>query len=139
MTLGLLGGREHCIINNSTPSTIQTFGHNMKKDNRIELNALHVRIFVYWGSSGRQARESVDALNRIGARQAAALMKEANSMLPGGSLPIDRGEHYQVLDGLDESARQALYAIGDRILEADNFLAPLQTYSQANLEALEAL
>ena len=61
----------------------------------IELGGLDV---FYYNSAGDEAVPTVDALEAVGATQAASTLREANALFPGGSPPRDREKRFASLE-----------------------------------------
>jgi hypothetical protein len=57
----------------------------------------------YYNSSGDFASETVSALERIGAKQTAALILEGNGLFPTQPVPSDRKQRIAELDNFTES------------------------------------
>jgi len=60
----------------------------------------------YWNSSGNYANEVVISLLNIGAYKTAEIVKIANSEFPNGKVPKDRGKRIEILNLIEEKAKE---------------------------------
>ncbi|WP_282162143.1 DMP19 family protein [Ulvibacterium marinum] len=60
----------------------------------------------YWNSSGDYANETAEALEKIGAKKTAGIVKKANSEFNNGIVPQDKDKRYAALEKIEEKARE---------------------------------
>jgi Domain of unknown function (DUF4375) len=80
----------------------------------------------FFNSSGDEAAETPDALDTIGAHQAAELARRANSVFPDGGPSKDRQARQAQLDSLD-SANESLSELDAEFYEYPDNLTSLLT------------
>jgi hypothetical protein len=69
------------------------------------------------GDSGRRAQETAEALERIGATDAADLLDRAIRLFPSGRVPEDADARGEELDDLDPDRRAELERLADELEE----------------------
>ncbi len=67
--------------------------------------------------AGQWAEETARALERIGADDAAALLREGMALFPRGRVPRDADDRNEVIEDLAPEARRALADLDDRFQE----------------------
>ena len=87
----------------------------------------------FWNSSGDTAHQTHAALLEIGAREAAALVRDAIAAFPGAKVPPDRGQREKVLESLPEMAREKWGELDGRFYEyPDDLTTLMRRYVQAH-------
>ena len=88
----------------------------------------------FFNSSGDQAHETLSALETIGAKQAAKILREAMAVFPGGVVPTDRDQRCDVaMAALPESARETWSELDGRFYEyPDNITELMRAYVKAH-------
>jgi hypothetical protein len=81
------------------------------------LNRGHPQFF--FNSAGQYARETVEALRRVGASEFAGLLSEAITMFPEGHIPRDLLERNAALDKLPEESEDRWRELDDEFLRLD--------------------
>jgi hypothetical protein len=79
----------------------------------------------FFNSSGDTALETVSALERLGARHTAGLVRRAVSVFPDGPSP-QRDAREKQMDGLPESARELWSKLDEEFFEYRDNLAALE-------------
>ena len=79
----------------------------------------------YHNTDGEAAYKAVPALERIGARQAAEIVRQANSLFQGGVPPKDRSERQKQLAALPEKAKRRLEELDKQFLAYPDDLTEL--------------
>jgi hypothetical protein len=91
----------------------------------------------YFNSSGDWAVETPAALEKIGAHQAAAIVRKANSVFPDGKPSNDRELRQQQLDALPDAVRDSFQQIDSQFYKyPDNLESLLRTFVRDNIERL---
>lgn len=84
-------------------------------------------------SSGDTALDTVAALEAIGAPQAAALVRRAIAVFPGGEPPADRDERCALMETLPASAEDEWMALGDEYYTyPDDLTTLLRRYAESH-------
>ncbi len=91
----------------------------------------------YFNSSGDWAIETPAALDKIGAVQAAAIVRKANSVFPDGKPSNDRELRQQQLDALTDAVRDSFQQLdSDFYKYPDNLESLLRAFVKANIERI---
>jgi len=91
----------------------------------------------YDNSSGAFAREAANALERLGATESAALLREANALFTGAAPPADWEQRRAVLQTMDEATLSRIEELGAQYLSRpDNLGDKFDAFLIANQEAL---
>ena len=87
----------------------------------------------FTNSSGDTALETLEALQTIGAPQAAELLRQALAVFPGSRPSRDRDERTEFIDALDDATQARLGDLDGRFYEyPDDLTALMRKYVQAN-------
>jgi hypothetical protein len=87
----------------------------------------------FWNYSGDTAHETLEALQAIGAPQAAALVREAIACFPGGKVPSSREERERLLESMGEAPREKWSQLDDRFHEyPDDLTGLMRAYVREN-------
>ena len=87
----------------------------------------------FFNSSGNTALETIPALERLGARHTAGLVRRAVAVFPGGRPSANRDEREKQMEALPGSAREAWSKLDDEFYEYHDDLAALErAYVQAH-------
>ena len=87
----------------------------------------------FWNSSGDTAHETVEALEAIGAGQAAQMVREAMACFPGGAVAASRDNREQALQSIGEAAREKWQALDGRFYEyPDDLTGLMRRYVERN-------
>lgn len=92
----------------------------------------------FYNSAGDHAAEAVAALEAIGARRTADIVRAANGRFPSGSPPRDRGERHDGVVALTSGAQHAFRDL-DRLFDGRNgedIDALLEQYAELHRELL---
>ncbi len=93
----------------------------------------------FWNSSGDTAHETVEALQAIGANNAASIVREAIACFPGGSVPASRDEREGVLSSLGEAPRGKWSELDGRFCEyPDDRAALMRGFAAKNRTGFRA-
>lgn len=79
----------------------------------------------FYNSSGDSAFAAVDALNKIGARKAAKIVAQANSVFPNAIAPKDEVERREKLDALNAEQKELLERLDEEFMEYPDDLTEL--------------
>jgi hypothetical protein len=71
----------------------------------------------FLGDSGERARDTVEALERIGATDAADLLERAIRLFPSGRVPADRDDRDDAMEDLGPEGRAELARLADAFEE----------------------
>lgn len=84
-------------------------------------------------SSGDTAAETLAALERIGAIQAAGLLREALAAFPGGVAPPDRNEREKLVDAMDDAVGDSWSELDGRFQDyPDDLTTMMRAFVEAN-------
>jgi hypothetical protein len=87
----------------------------------------------FGNASGAHVPETIAALEEIGARRMAALVREALAHFPGGVPPADQAERGTALDGVADDVRAAWTDLDDRFCAyPDDLTALMRRYVEGH-------
>ena len=87
----------------------------------------------FWNSSGDTWRETIAALEAIGAPKFADIVRRAVAAFPGGEPPADRDARCDAMRGLPEAVSQAWFDLDGEFLDyPENLAALLRAYAKAH-------
>jgi hypothetical protein len=101
----------------------------------IELGGLDA---FYYNSAGDEAVLTVDALEVVGATQAASILREANALFPGGSPPRDREKRFAGLEVVRKLPRCPLSSLEKKVGgDVPDVFSRLCDYIEAHAKELQ--
>jgi hypothetical protein len=87
----------------------------------------------FWNSSGDTAHETLEALQALGAQQAAGLLREAIAHFPGGKVPASRDERERLLQSMPTGSRDKWSELDSRFCAyPDDLTALMRRYVELN-------